>query len=211
MSLLAVGLVVPTLFAQEQTSAPSPATSAPAKRPRHVFTNEDISPSKRSAGSSISDMPPDLRSTSDAAAQYFIKDPITAVEVEKMHNSCHGIVYNGKTRTKESLGKEYLTDYNYAPFPGRAEWEARLFEVHQEIVKATEAYDEELLVAAAENRELLLQTRFSNGDLQRVGALRARLIENWQPVRNLTAKFVAIVREGRGQAGAWLKTHPQTE
>jgi hypothetical protein len=191
---------------QSSSEAAAAGNAQPAKKAKRVFTNDDFASTR---GPDSSDANVDV-SSQWTVEDFFPKDPVTAKEIAALQKFITPSYLFNLRQTKASVANLYLQQYKDVAFEGRGEWEERLFAGFECTRSAQGDYVKELDSASKdpEYRDLLTATRFSDDELRKIGALRARLIAGWQPVRVCNAKFGVIRKEGWQRAEEWLKTHP---
>jgi hypothetical protein len=193
----------------QSSSEAATGGSQPSKKAKHVYTDDDFASTHPSGGG---DAGVDI-SSQWSVDDFFPKDPVTAKDIAAVQKFITPSYQFNLRQTKESVANLYLKQYKQykdATFAGWGEWEERLFAAFECTRSAQGDYVKELdsVSKDPEYRDLLLATRFSDGELRKMGVLRARLIADWRPVRVCNAKFDIIRKEGWQRADEWLKTHP---
>lgn len=190
---------------QSSSKAAEAGNAQPAKKAKHVFTNDDFGSTRPDSSDTTVDI-----SSQWTVESFFPKDPVTAKEIAALQKFIMPSYLFNLRQTKTSVATLYLQNYKDVAFEGRGEWEERLFAGFECTRSAQSDYVKELDSASKDPqyRDLLTATRFSDGELRKIGALRTRLIAGWQPVRVCNAKFDVIRKEGWERAEEWLKTHP---
>jgi hypothetical protein len=210
-ALLLAALALPILAQNPPAdSKPQPGDAAattaaqPAKKPKHVYTDDDFASTRGSGSSGV-----------QASPQYSVegeipKDPMTQKEFTSLQRRIIPSYQFNLAQTKTSVANLYLQQYKDARFEGRSEWEDRLFAEFECTRNAQGEYVKELQEVSnnAEYTALMAATKFSDSDLKKIGALRAKLIADWNPVAVCETKFDVIRQEGWQRADAWLKAHP---
>jgi hypothetical protein len=191
---------------QSSGESAAPGTAQTPKKPKHVFTDDDFAARHSSGGSS---------GVVVTAAQWsmagiFTKDPVTAKDIAEAQKLTTPSYQFNLNQNRLSVANLYLQHYKDVFFAGRPEWEDRLFAEFECTRSAQGDYVKELdsVSKDPEYRELLVAAKFSDSELRKMSALRARLIADWEPVRVCEAKFDIIRKEGWQRAQEWLETHP---
>jgi hypothetical protein len=191
---------------QSSRDAAVPSNVQPAKKPKHVYTDDDFASTRPSGGSGAGiDV-----SSQWTVESFFSKDPVTAKDIAALQKFITPSYQFNLRQTKAPVANLYLQHYKDLTFAGRGEWEERLFAGFECTRSAQGNYVKELDSASRdpEYHDLLTSTRLSDSELRKMGDLRAHLIAGWEPVRVCNAKFDVIRKEGWQRADEWLKTHP---
>jgi hypothetical protein len=210
--ILLVSLALPAVAqnppadSKPQGSETSTASSTqPPKKPKHVYTDDDFASTRGSGGSG----------GMQASPQYSIEgeiptNPITLNNFVGLLRAITAGYQSSLTKTKDTVSNLYLQQYQSVRFEGRSEWEDRLFAEFECTRNAQGEYVKELQEISnnAEYTALMSATKFSDTELKKIGALRAKLIADWNPVAVCETKFDVIRQEGWQRADAWLKAHP---
>ena len=211
-AILLAALALPAVAQNPPSDSKPPGTDAaaanaaqPAKKAKHIYTDDDFASTRGSGGSG----------GVQASSQYSVegqipKDPMTQKEFTSLQRNIVTSYQFNLGKTKDFIANRYLQRYKDARFEGRTEWEDRLFAEFECTRNAQGDYVKELQAVSnsAEYTALMSATRFRDSDLKRIGELRAKLIADWNPVAVCETKFDVIRQEGWQRAETWLKAHP---
>jgi hypothetical protein len=189
----------------QSTCTPAASAAQPAKKPKHVYTDDDFAASRGSGDST----------GLDVAAQWSVegilsKDPVTQADLASVQKTIVPSYQFNLQQTQASIANLYLQQYKDVNFERRNEWEERLFTAFECTRNAQGDYVKELQAVSKdpENVRLLSAASLTDRELRTIRELRAKLIADWNPVRVCNAKFDVIRKEGWQRAEEWLKTHP---
>lgn len=165
----------------------------PNKPPAKVLTNDDIASSSGSTSSALGSGPVQAQDAQPGAAGKPDAVQSPAEGLEKMHS----ILDQLDSLDRATLASNVL-EGNTTNFPGRAEWEEKLFAAKQTFVSQNRAVFQKMrqLEATAEGMKDV-----QDPNDPRAKSMSAKVQQLVQESQQASAKFQAVIAEGKDLAG----------